>query len=46
MKFLDTAEERIIGTVQYEVLWEDCDEPLDVDEDEMMSMVKESFYVT
>ena len=34
------------GTVQYEVLWEDCDEPLDVDEDEMMSMVKESFYVT
>jgi hypothetical protein len=30
------------GAVQYEVLWEDCDESIDVDVDEMMRMLKES----
>jgi hypothetical protein len=30
------------GAVQYEVLWEDCDESIDVDADEMTRMLKES----
>jgi hypothetical protein len=34
------------GTVQYEVLWEECDEPIEIDADEMMCMLKESYYVT
>jgi hypothetical protein len=33
---------RLNGAVQYEVLWEDCDESIDVDADEMMHMLKES----
>jgi hypothetical protein len=30
------------GAVQYEVLWEGCDESIVVDADEMMRMLKES----
>jgi hypothetical protein len=34
------------GAVQYEVLWEGCDESIVVDADEMMRMLKESHYVS
>jgi hypothetical protein len=34
------------GAVQYEVLWEDCDESIVGDADEMMGMLKESHYVS
>ena len=34
------------GIVQYEVLWEDSVESIDVDADEMMRMLKDSHYVS